>query len=386
MSSCIQLVWVALPFLVKSLGGSDTEVGLCFMGQMGLYVIFCILAGLIADKLKPHKVLMFSAAAEILITIGLLLTVMFQGDGTAFFSPITRLIILMSMAGVVTAFFWPVMMGWISTGHEGAELTKRFGFYNTTWSSANMVLPVIAGYLMEINYIFPIAGAVIMAILCFAAVASTKYTPKAPVIYQNDTEIIKEEIQFDRRPFVWISRIALFSIFICVGLFRSQVGILYKFELGFAESAYGWAVAIMCFSNIVIFYIMGKSRWWHYKKALFFISPAIVIASLAIVVLSGSLVMQLLAAGLGGIGYGFVYSSHQYYGVSGGNKRSALMAIHETTLGAGVATGALFGGILSDAFGRYSPYKYAGWFIVIAGIAQIILWISMKQKFSRRRH
>jgi predicted MFS family arabinose efflux permease len=136
----------------------------------------------------------------------------------------------------------------------------------------------------------------------------------------------------------------------------------------------------MCLSNIVIFYIMGKSRWWHYKKLLFFVSPAIIIVSLAIVVLSGSLAMQLLAAALGGIGYGFVYSSHQYYGVSGGNKRSALMAIHETTLGAGVATGALFGGILSDAFGRYSPYKYAGAFIVMAGIVQIIIWFSMRRK------
>jgi MFS family permease len=380
MSSCIQLVWVALPFLVKSLGGSDTEVGLCFMGQMALYVVFCILSGLFIDRFKPHKILMFSTAAEILITVGLLLTVMFSGNWGSFLSPITRLIFLMSMAGVVTAFFWPVMMGWISTGHEGAELTKRFGFYNTTWSSANMVLPVIAGYLMEINYIFPIAGAVIMAFLCFAAIASTKYTPHSPAIYQNGAEIPKEELKFDKRPFVWISRIALFSIFISVGLFRSQVGILYKFELGFAESAYGWAVAIMCLSNIVIFYIMGKSRWWHYKKLLFFVSPAIIIVSLAIVVLSGSLAMQLLAAALGGIGYGFVYSSHQYYGVSGGNKRSALMAIHETTLGAGVATGALFGGILSDAFGRYSPYKYAGAFIVMAGIVQIIIWFSMRRK------
>ncbi|MDD5134542.1 MAG: MFS transporter, partial [Phycisphaerae bacterium] len=260
MSSCIQMVWVALPFLVKSLGGSDTDVGLCFMGQMGVYVFFCIPSGLLADKLKPHKVLLFSAAAEIIITVGLLLTVIFSGNWGAFLSPITRLIILMSLAGVVTAFFWPIMMGWISTGHEEAELTKRFGFYNTTWSSANMILPVIAGYLMEINYVLPIAGAVVMAVGCFAAIVLIKYTPHSPVIYQEGAEIPKEELKFDKRPFVWISRIALFAIFISVGLFRSQVGILYKFELGFEESTYGWAVAIMCLSNIVIFYIMGKSR------------------------------------------------------------------------------------------------------------------------------
>ena len=77
MSSCLQLVWVVLPFIVKAMNGSDTDVGLCFMGQMGVYVVFCILIGTINDKFKPKKVLVIGAAAQILISIGLLAVVHF---------------------------------------------------------------------------------------------------------------------------------------------------------------------------------------------------------------------------------------------------------------------------------------------------------------------
>lgn len=377
MSSCLQLVWVVLPFIVKDMGGSDTQAGLCFMGQMGVYVVFCILAGTIIDRFRPKKILLLSAAAEIFIAVGLLAAVRYGNNNGIFPGPITRLVFLMSMTGLTTAFFWPIMMGWISTGHEGAELTKRFGFYNTTWSSANMILPVIGGYLMEIDYLLPLAAAVIMAILCFVTVLATRCISESPKLQENNTDsTIKEEVPQENRQFVWMSRIAMFATFICVGVFRSQLGIFYKFELGFAESAYGWAIAFMCLSNVTVFVMMGKSHYWHYKKSLFAIAQLSIIIAMIIIILSGSLLLQLLAVGLSGVCYGFVYSSHQYYGVSGGIKRSGLMAIHESIIGAGFATGSIVGGILSDAFGRHSPYKFACAVIIAAGLLQIFLWFA----------
>jgi len=120
--------------------------------------------------------------------------------------------------------------------------------------------------------------------------------------------------------------------------------------------------------------MMGRSHYWHYKKSLFALAQASVVLCAIIILFSGSLAFQLFAAGLGGICYGFIYSSHQYYGVSGGTKRSGLMAIHETIIGAGFATGALVGGILSDRYGRYSPYWFVGGAIIIAGGAEVIIW------------
>jgi MFS family permease len=379
MSSCLQLGGIVLPFAVKAMDGSDTDIGLCFMGQMGTYVICCILAVIIIDKLKPRKVLRIAAGTGIIVSLCFLAAVWYGKNNGIFFGPIARLIFLMAMVGIITAFFWPTMMGWISTGFEGAELTKRFGFYNIAWVTANTIMPVIGGYLMEVSYLLPLALAVIMAILCFVSLYSTQCISQIPRKHHNNDNIAVQQIPEKNKPFVWISRVALFATLVCIGIFRSQLGILYKFQLGFSESSYGWSVSLMCLFNMAVFYMMGKSHYWHYKKGLFAVTQASIIGCMVMMIICKSLSLQLLAAGLTGIWYGYIYSSHQYYGVSGGRNRSGLMAIHETIIGAGFATGSLFGGMLSDAFGRYSPYWFGCAVIIAAGLVQIVLWFIMKK-------
>jgi len=133
---------------------------------------------------------------------------------------------------------------------------------------------------------------------------------------------------------------------------------------------------------MAVFFMMGKSHYWHYKKGLFAAAQASIIGCMAMMIICKSLSLQLLASGLTGIWYGYIYSSHQYYGVSGGRNRSGLMAVHETIIGAGFAAGSLFGGMLSDAFGRYSPYWFGCAVIIAAGLVQIVLWFIM-EKYSQ---
>jgi MFS family permease len=379
MSSCLQLGGIVLPFVVKAMGGSDTDIGLCFMGQMGTYVICCILAAPIIDRLKPRKVLLITAGAGIFIALGFFAVVWYGNTGGIFISPVMRLVFLMSMVGIITAFFWPTMMGWVSTGYEGAELTKRFGFYNVTWASANTILPVIGGYLMEVNYLLPLAVSVIIASLCFISLYSTKCISQSSKSHQIDGVTVCRQIPPQNRQFVWMLRVALFATLVYVGIFRSQLGILYKFELKLSESIYGWATALMCLSNVMIFWLMGKSHWWHYKKTLFVFIQASAIFSMLIILFFSNVAFQLFAAGLSGVCYGFIYGSHQYYGVSGGKKRSGLMAVHETIIGAGFAAGSLIGGLLSDSFGRYSPYWFACGVIIAGGLVQILVWFILSR-------
>ncbi|MFA5293412.1 MAG: MFS transporter [Phycisphaerae bacterium] len=378
MSSCLQLVQIVMPFVAKSLGGSDTEVGLCFMGQMGVYVIFCIMAYFIVEKFKPRRVLWVSAAGQAVIVCGILGVIWLGKDTPLAVTPVMQLVFLMSMIGIVTAFYWPVLMGWISTGHEGAELTKRLGFYNVTWGSANMLLPIVGGYLMEINYILPVTAAVIVTILCIMAVSTTTCISEIPIKKSEDLPVFINDInQNEKSQFLWISRVAMFANFICAGIFRSQLGIYYKFELGFTESVYGWAISLMCLFNVVVFYMMGRSYWWHYKKGMFVASQFLIVICMMTIIFSHNIVVQLLAAGMTGITYGITYSSHQYYGVSGGKNRAGRMAIHEIILGTGFAAGSLLGGMISDSFGRHFPYWFGCGIMAAFGIFQVILWFSI---------
>jgi len=377
MSSCLQLIWVVMPFVVKAMEGSDTEVGLCFMGQMGVYVVFCVIAAIAIHRLKPKKVLLASTAVQTVIVCTMYMVI--KGGSRLYFSPIMQLVLLMSFIGLITAFYWPVLMGWISTGHEGTELTKRFGFYNVTWGMANMLLPIVGGYLMEINYLMPIAAAVIMMILCMGSVATIQKTRVGAKIEAIKQAEVSDKLNPAQRQFVFMSKVALFAVFVCVGIFRSQLGILYKYELGFSESIYGWSISLMCLFNVIFFYIMGRGHWWHYKKGFFVASQVLTVVCLVMIVLSRNLFVQLAAAGLTGITYAAAYSSHQYYGVSGGKNRSRLMAIHEIILGAGYASGSLLGGVFSDHFGRNWPYIFGAIVIAAAGVIQISIWFALKR-------
>jgi MFS family permease len=272
-------------------------------------------------------------------------------------------------------------MGWLSKGHEGPELTKRFGFYNIAWGLANMLLPVAGGYLMEINYLVPIASAAIFMFLGLIAV----YDVPNPVLQSKIHINRKKENPIEQlnplnRQFFWISKVALLSIYICVGMYRSQLGILYKYELGFGESIFGWSVAIMCLFNVTVFYIMGRSHFWHYKKGWYIFSQLVMVTSMIIIVFSANLYLQLFAAGISGFSYAVMYSSHQFYCIAGGRRRAGRMAIHETIIGAGYAIGSISGGLISDHFGRRWPYIFGCILVLTGAVIQIILWFLLNKK------
>jgi predicted MFS family arabinose efflux permease len=85
-----------------------------------------------------------------------------------------------------------------------------------------------------------------------------------------------------------------------------------------------------------------------------------------------------LAAGIVGICEAFIYVSHLFYGVSGGKKRSGLMAIHEFLLSCGMVVGSVAGGYISDSMGRYMPYWLGAGSLVFGLAVQTAIWKKLK--------
>ena len=90
--------------------------------------------------------------------------------------------------------------------------------------------------------------------------------------------------------------------------------------------------------------------------------------------------MLFAAAGIVGICEAFIYVSHLFYGVSGGKKRSGLMAIHEFLLSIGMVIGSVAGGYISDSFGRYVPYWFGVGAIFFALAVQGAIWWKLKMR------
>ena len=368
-------VWaVAIPYIVKRFDGTDTQLGLCVSLWFVSYLIGCLSFGGFLHRFNPKSVVQVGAGMNVLAAGVLLAVVILAGRGACPFSPISTLIFLSAVSGIFTSLFWPVVMGWVSTGYEGAVLNKRLGLFNMSWSLGSLSTPYFSGLMVEYNSTLPIAahfGFMVLSLIaiCFAKNPdSLAKTGAAAVLLPDDT------IAALLPKFRLMARVALLCAFVCVGLVRTQLAVFFKFELMHSESDYGTAMLAMSIMIFTIFMLAGRTHSWHYKLWLFAAGQVLPLVSLLMILSCTSLIALVAAIAMVGIGQSFIYTSHIYYGVSGGKNRSGRMAIHETILALGIACGGLFGGMISDKFDKYSPYKF-GIAVILAGLlAQAVIW------------
>jgi MFS family permease len=283
-------------------------------------------------------------------------------------------IILSSISGIFTSLFWPPLMGWVSTGYEGSQLNHRLGLFNSSWSLGAIATPYFAGLMVEHNSISPIILMLLFMILSFVGITFAK-SPITLSPINGQTPLLPDDIISTLLPkFRWMSRVALFTSFVCIGLVRTQLAVFFKFELSFTESDYGSAVLIMSMFTFAVFTLAGQSHAWHYKVWLFMVCQILFLVSMLLILFAPSLIFLTFAVALIGIGESFMYVSHLYYSVSGKTKRSGRMAIHEMILSLGFAAGGILGGILSDKYGRYSPYWFGLSVITVGLCIQSIIW------------
>ena len=373
---------VAMPFIIKRLSGSDTDVGLCmglcFAGYAAGLVV-CLLGRAVLDYFNIKHTVQFGAGAITLVAAAAYLTVVAAERGYDTDSAILVLIALSIMQGFLSSLFWPRVVGWLSTGHEGRQLNRKLGIFNVSWSLGGMIGPCVGGYLVEINSTLPLMICTMMVMLSFVAVGFARKPQMRMDIVGNcrtKTEADGTEILCWR--FMWMARIALMTVFVCLGLMRTQLALLFKFNLGFSESNFGMVIMIMSATIFVVFFTMGRTHNWHYVLSIFLGAQALMLCGMLLILNGVSLWVFFLSAAVVGVGNAYLYSSHLYYGISGAQNRSSRMAIHEITLSIGLFIGSIVGGYLGDNFNRYVPYWFGFGVVVIGLLAQLAVWFSRR--------
>ena len=376
MSISVGMLLVALPFVVKRLGGSDGAVGVTISLYFTAYLLACMVLSPLLDRFNSKRLVQVGIVGIAVSTLGLFLTLFWARELSR---PIWIVNLFSALIGAFTASYWPPIMGWISRGFEGRELSHRLGSYNMSWSTGSWIGPCIGGVLVGINSGLPIIMSCCVASLCFIAVSWSR-NPRRDVSHRtnNTTE---PEFEFNKNlpQFRWMAHIALVSSYLCVGLVRSQLGLLFKFELGYSESSYGIAVMALAFGNFLVFWVMGRWHGWHYGLWKFFGMQLFLGVSMLLILGFTSRWLLVAAAGIIGIAQAFIYASHLFYNVSGAKSRSGLMALHEFLLSVGLVMGSLIGGYLSDAFGRYMTYWFGLFAVCGAMIFQGIIWGAMRK-------
>jgi MFS family permease len=370
---------VALPFIVKRLGGTDFDVGLGIGLGFGGYMtalVASLLGWIRLERFNIKRVVQCGTCVIMVIPVLGYLTVTAAEKGYLGESAIFILIGLATIQGLAAVMFWPRVMNWLSVGHEGRELNRRLGVFNVVWSFSGMVGPYIGGYLVEVNSRVPIIVGIVISGLSFVVVSFAGKPGKGGAAGVNNGDGNRMEAMevLLRRRFMWMSRVGLLISFICIGLVRTPLPLLFKENLGFSESNYGATVMIMSAAVFVVFFAAARTHWWHYVMWIFLVTEGMLLLSMGLILNGERLGVLFAAAGLAGGGQAFLYASHLYYGISGAENRQRRTMIHETTLCLGMLIGSLAGGYLSENVGPYSPYWF-GFCVVVGGLgAQLVIW------------
>ena len=372
---------LALPFVIMLIGGSDKDLGLCFGLGTIAYLISCLTVAKHLDRFSPKRTLQFSsmfiASAFVMIFI---CTRMFL-SGKLPFGPVLTITIINILLSLALAFFWPPMMGWVSIGHEGPALSNRLGFYNTSWSLALVVSPLIAGYIIQIDPTLAVLTASVFVVAAFIAISLAR--PPENHNKLNDPSDKLQESTETTHPlngaFSSITRLALVTGSVVIALFRTQFALLFTENLGFSKPQFGIVTTMFCLANFAGFYFTGKTKNWHHKLTPVITAQLITAAAMLIIIFARSLLSLYIAATFIGVSQSFIYSSHQFYCVSGKANRSGSMATHEILIAAGYAAGSLAGGYLAEYLTRYWPYGFAFATVLIAIAIQAMIFETHKK-------
>ena len=373
MAISLSVLWTAMPFIVRNIGGTEEHVGYIWAANMLGYLLCLLLAASMLGHLSPRLTTRIAAAVMLAATLVMVVVVYYSITRNQLGRPmlIWMMIGAGTLAGAAMSLFWPFLMTWVSADYEGAVLNRRLGTYNGMWSGAAILGPMIGGGLVDMHTLGPIAMAVACLAICFILLCLAHDGSAGAAA--SASPVPGPEISFDRKlllRFRWMSRITLFCSWACLGVSRSQFALLFT-SMGFSETQFGLIVTVFGICNFLVLTGAGRFAFWHFKPAMLLGVQAVLVLSLLLMIFGRSLWFFVPAFVIMGFGFGFAYSSHLYYGACGSKKRSTQMSIHEATISLGVIVGAGAGGYLVGHCGTYSPYWFAVIVLALGFMAQL---------------
>ncbi len=378
----------SMPFIVKyRLVGRTDFVGYAAAGHSVVYFLLCMTNSF---RFAHLPVKLTSLIGQILMlgnTIAMGVIVRMAPTDIDNISNVWMVAIFCAFisTAVGMSLFWPYLMGWMSSNYEGKDLSRRLGLYNIAWSGGAILGPVTAGFLLEINYMYPFIAAAVAQVIGFTALV---IMPKSVKPAAAESEPVSEEpsspssnpatrhieIPSEINAFRLASAVSLMCCWGTVYLMNTQLGLLLKSGLGMSESHFGSFLMVLALTRSIALAVMGNTHFWHFRKDILFLTLALPIIALTLVFFCRQLWQFWLIGILLGIAVGLNYTFHMFYRLTGSLKRSRSMAIHEAVLALGCILFALGGGIAGEYFSIYAPYIFGIGLVVICWIAQGASW------------
>ncbi len=369
---CAGMFTVVSPFEVARLGGGPTLMGSIGAVWIGSYVISLLATGGRVDRFNPRHLVRIGLA--VMASMFLIMT---QAERLWVFFAAT------SGFGLISGFFWPPIMGWISVGYEGRDLSRRLSRFNLSWSSGMVLGPLIGGILLDWVRLAPF----VLAITCFVTAilvitllrspeGGTAPRPQAPP--EGEPQHVQPELNDVFRP---MARVAHFLSYVGNGIYRYQLPAL-AVTLGISAKGFGPVGMTLSLAMASSFVILGRTEWWHYRVSAFWGAQVVMALNMLALLFVQTWWHMCICMVVGGWTVGLVYSSDIFYGVSGGVRRARRMAIHELLLSSGIMTGAFTGGWVTEHVALRAIYPIGATAIMLGVALQLVFFLSRRARLA----
>jgi len=276
--------------------------------------------------------------------------------------------------GFITALFWPRLMGWLSSGLEGAALGAATGAFSFSWSAGGVISPYLSGLLTERGLFLPVYAAIGVFGATGVFILATRRIVPSPALAAPGPAAEETDHSTTLRYPAWIG---VFLIYALASVFFNIFPLFAKDELGLPESKIGLLLLVRAVFMTGGFWLFGRLDSWHFKRRLILLPVGVVfLLDLAFIGLRSPLAFALLLA-VTGFFQAMAYNNSIFYGASGARDRERRMTIHEALLTAGQILGSVAGGLL---------YQGSSWASVFRFLAPVFaLGLAAQLLFLRRR-
>ncbi len=361
------LVMLGSVFLLKDIyQASPIQNALAPAIFHAVYVFACLFFRPLFDRFPVRYPLILST-----LSMGLFTTLI------VFSNNLWQVYLLFALYGLSLSLFWPPLMGWVSTGLEGKQLSSTLGKYNQCWSCGAILSPFVAGWLSEYNGYFPlIGGAAVMFMTLFLILGAIMVLPTVrKESMQTEPDREKETVhKATNTGMAYAGWIGVFTAFFAMGILTNTFALSGLEELSFSKKTIGFLLLIRARAMTLGFMFMGNTTFWHYKRL-----PmkglqgllGVMMFSLAFAHSYYSLAILMIVIGFC---MSYSYSSSAFHGTSGTTSRRRAMAIHEAFLATGLVAGLFFGNLIYQYASSFYVYTVCG--VVILGGLLLESWVS----------
>ena len=367
----------ALVFYAHDKFGADTFQASLFGSLYSLsYLLCCSFGGKLLQKIPPLRSILL-AISFVFIGLWLMLKA----------PTLTIAYIVQTGIGISISLFWPQLMGWLSSGQEGKQLARATSFFNFSWSTGTIVAPFLAGFLSDLNGVYPL-----YACLAFTAVNGI-YVASAGYRLQHDetataaattTSSTAAQLQLgDHSPTIrFPAWYGLVCAWFAIGFLYHSSPLMAEQSLGFSRQHIGHLILPRALFATIMMTAMGFCSFWQFRYWQLIAGHLLLAVNMLLFGFASNSVSITMLISMSGILCAHAYTNSMFHGISGSTNRTLRMAIHEAALSIGAVIGGAATGWL---FERTRSIRGCGLFVAAIVASAVVCDILFAIMAGRRR-